>query len=178
MKFAQLLLLAINVFANEVVVDTDTTITPVEIEDLLQHKPIGTIYDEFKAPVGTMSSCGAETDQLSVSDVVITPYPIKSGKPVTVSATAFLKKTITPGAMLKITAKVGFVTVFERVVDICYEAGKSKKPCPILPGNLTNQLTDDLPGKIPPTNIKLIISATYADGSPLVCLDGILKIGS
>jgi hypothetical protein len=126
--------------------------------------------------IGPLTSCGGSSDSFTLGDVVLAPYPVQIGQPLVVSATGSLSKAVTEGATLQAVAKFGFIKVLDETFDLCAEAAKSGKPCPLAEGPNSLQVIQNIPGSAPEVSVNLEITGKNADGSPLTCLRGRIQL--
>jgi hypothetical protein len=131
------------------------------------------VVDVFAGP---LTSCGGNSDTFTLKDVTITPYPVQAGRNLTINASGLLTRDIVQGALLKVTAKLGGIQVFQKELDLCEEGAKNGKPCPIAAGDQQMIVSQEIPGNIPGATINLEIKANNADKTPIACLKGPIKV--
>jgi hypothetical protein len=141
-----------------------------------QEAHVAQMKTAFGELIGPLTSCGGSTDTFTLGDVVLTPYPVQIGRPLVVSATGLLSKAVVEGATLQATAKFGFIKVLDETFDLCAEAAKTGKPCPLGEGEASLQVIQDIPGAAPEVTVNLEIRGKNADGSPLTCLKGKIQL--
>ena len=94
---------------------------------------------------------------------------IIAGQPVDFKIKASFTKTITSGAKIHVTAKLGFITGYENDFDICTTKGIS---CPLAPGDQELSFQIDIPSFVPSgITVDVTSVSTNGDGSSLVCIN-------
>jgi len=163
MKFIALLaLLAITLTA---------TAVPVQRSDLVI--PIASL-DGTEATVFT--SCGDDSDSLSISSVKITPDPPKIGADLVIDLAGNLSKDLQAGSNLNIRAYLGFIEVKNEDVDLCTTLNLN---CPFASGQQSIHAKLTLPDSIPAgVSIKVELRGSNVDQSEIFCLSGNLKLAS
>jgi hypothetical protein len=141
-----------------------------------EEAPVAEMRTAFGDLIGPLTSCGGSSDSFTLGEVVLTPYPVQIGQPLVVSATGTLSKAVTQGATLQAVAKFGFIKVLDETFDLCAEAAKSGKPCPLTEGPSSFQVIQNIPGSAPEVSVNLEITGKNADGSPLTCLRGRIQL--
>jgi hypothetical protein len=122
--------------------------------------------------------CPGVPSVIAVKKLSYDPNPPRINKPLTVIASGDLSTTITQGAKMVVTAKLGVLTVAVQTYDICAESAKSGIPCPIAPGLHDLKSMVEMPAgvQVPPfVTINIQARAYNGDGSGLFCFDTVAK---
>jgi hypothetical protein len=126
----------------------------------------------------TFSFCPNVSSTIAVKKLRYEPFPPKIKEPLTVIASGALSTTVTQGARMIVTAKLGTMVVATQLFDICAESAKSGLNCPIPPGNHDLKSAVDMPKgiQVPPfVTIAIKAEAFNGDGSKLFCVDTTAK---
>ena len=133
--------------------------------------PITGLDGNFISP---LSWCGEESSSLSLTDVVLTPYPVVAGQDLFVTVKGMLFKNITQGAEAHLTAKLGFIPVLKVDIDLC-----SQINCPLVRDTKKEQsitITQPVPKIAPRGKLGITIKVDNGDGTEVACLEGKLEI--
>jgi hypothetical protein len=126
---------------------------------------------------GKLTPCGRNNrDSLTTKDVTISPFPVKAGNNATISVSGTLSKEIVVGSTLRVTGRVAGFQVFRTDLDLCAEAAKQGKLCPIAIGDQDLLFSQQVAGDTPAATINLEIRGTNADNTPITCLRGPMRI--
>jgi hypothetical protein len=87
-----------------------------------------------------------------------------------------LAETVFAGAYAKLEVKLGFVPVFKQKFDICEEAAKNGKSCPLLAGPQSIEVVQSIPGPIPSATVNVNIKVFTKDNKQISCISGKLRI--
>lgn len=77
-----------------------------------------------------LNPCNSD-NMLSVSSLELRPDPPKTGQNLTLVATGYLSSPILRGATLRITAKLGLITLYDQTDNLCDIARENGLQCPI-----------------------------------------------
>lgn len=106
----------------------------------------------------------------------LSPNPPSIRKPVKVSSRGKVSVAITKGAKMKIITKLGPLTVDTQTFDMCAEAKKSGKRCPVPPGTHDfNFVVTPRATPLPYLTFDVRAEATNGDGEPLFCFTNKMK---
>jgi hypothetical protein len=105
---------------------------------------------------------------LNVTDVLITPSPIKAGDVTHFTIIGSLENEETSGTLEASVKYLGF-KVFTKSGNLCDSEGGPIK-CPLLPGATSLDLQETMPGFLPPGKMVLTLSAAR-NGSIVFCVD-------
>ncbi|KAI8903850.1 ML domain-containing protein [Gorgonomyces haynaldii] len=120
------------------------------------------------------TSCGDSTYILQRLDsITVNPYPVISGQPLNINATGLTTADVVTGAKVKVVAKLGFIPVLTKEIDVCTQPGIS---CPIPAGVNSINVAQDIPSITPAGNINVDITMTNGDGAKLACLTGKIQV--
>ncbi|KAI9307626.1 ML domain-containing protein [Cunninghamella echinulata] len=120
----------------------------------------------------TYTLCGdPSTHLLAVTSADYNPKPPVAGKPLTVAVAGDLKANIDQGASIKVTVSAGGLTVWQDTYDVCQEAEKIGKSCPLAPGPYEFSKSVTVPSIIPPGTYTLKAAATTVDGKAITCIE-------
>ncbi|EQK98831.1 hypothetical protein G6O67_000412 [Ophiocordyceps sinensis] len=111
-------------------------------------------------------------DGVEITRVDLTPNPPAMGQNLVINATGAVKTTINQGSKVHLIVKMGFVTILNRVEDLCEQVGHVDLECPIKKGTMNIVKTVSLPGHIPAGPFTVEANATTEDGEPITCLQG------
>lgn len=75
---------------------------------------------------------------------------LDSGKPLLITASGQVDKTIASGAYVKLVVKYGLIQLLSTTADLCEQLGNVDLSCPLEPGKMTLTKSVDLPSAIPP----------------------------
>lgn len=126
--------------------------------------------------IGPLTSCGGASDILALESVVLSPYPIQKGKDIKITASGVLAEALESGAYAKMDVKLGFIPILSQNFDICEEAAKSGKSCPLAKGTQSIEVSKSIPGSVPSATINVEIHVFTKDNKQVSCLSGKLKI--
>ncbi|TPX71366.1 hypothetical protein SpCBS45565_g01130 [Spizellomyces sp. 'palustris'] len=116
---------------------------------------------------------------LSITNVSVTPYPLRPGQNATLSASGALSEAINQGAKVRVTVALpGNFTVYDQQVDLCQAASLLGHSCPINPGPLNVTVTETIPSQLPAVNYTVRVNATNSDGKPIICFEGPVQVSS
>jgi len=125
---------------------------------------------QFVAPNTTITTCGNEDDLIAVDFVDVAPNPPKRGHPLVINAKGHLSETVVQGSYIDMVVKYGVIRLLAKRFDLCEEAAKIDKECPIEQGELFLNQTADLPNEIPPGKYIINVKAYLPDERQLTCL--------
>ncbi|KAJ3306754.1 Phosphatidylglycerol/phosphatidylinositol transfer protein [Kappamyces sp. JEL0829] len=137
-------------------------------------QPAVVMRTAFNEEISPLSWCGDASDVLTLKDVVLTPYPVQSGKPLVVSVAGSLSEDIVSGASAHVVAKLGFIPVLTTDIDIC---GQVPGGCPLDHNNTTQlSVTQNIPGAAPAGSLSIQIDVKNGNGKAVACLKGKIQI--
>lgn len=114
-----------------------------------------------------------------LKSLTLSPSPLTVDKPVTVSSRGKVSVPITQGAKMTIITKLGPLTVDTQEVDMCVEAKKAGKKCPVAPGTHDfNIVVKPKMTPLPYVTFDVRAEAVNGDGKPLFCFTNKLKFSS
>lgn len=123
----------------------------------------------------TVKACSDWTNKLEASKIVVAPDPPVVGKPLAVTWTGIVKKSIQKGARIVTTGKVGVFEVWRSTSDLCETF---KLACPIAASPTVQTIRADtaVQDSIPAgVTIKYRVEAYNPDDSKLFCYETELK---
>lgn len=117
-------------------------------------------------------NCGKETDDMTLTGLILSPNPPLIGSNLNTSAIGFMKKPVLEGASTQVLAKLGILTVYNQKFDNC----KLFNGCPGV-GYLVQNLLYPIPKGSPAgVNVLLTVVTTQPNGDPISCFTGTIVL--
>ncbi|KAI9138695.1 ML domain-containing protein [Paraphysoderma sedebokerense] len=119
-------------------------------------------------------------DLLKIEEIRITPDPPRKGEKFRVYVKGHLSGTLDKGSIIKVVVKLGrFIQIFRTTLDLCDEAGKADKQCPLQSGEHIVDKDFELPADIdiPQGTYVVDINVYNQDGQHVTCLEAQLRLG-
>ncbi|KAJ3311909.1 Phosphatidylglycerol/phosphatidylinositol transfer protein [Boothiomyces sp. JEL0838] len=135
----------------------------------------GSFRDASANAVSPLTSCGSSSDVFTPTDIVLTPYPIKIGQPLQVTATGTLSAPINNGSTITVSVKEFGITLFSKTEDFCSQASQANKTCPIAPGPQAIQASQPVPTNVPAGTYNVEIKLNDPSKAEIACLSGSLQ---
>lgn len=120
--------------------------------------------------------CPGYQSSVTLLSLTMSPNPPSVKAAVGVSSRGTVTVPIIQGAKMTITTKLGPLTVDTQTFDMCAEAVKAGKKCPVAPG--THDFNLSVKPKLTPLpylSFDVTAQATNGDGKPLFCFSNKLK---
>jgi hypothetical protein len=134
-------------------------------------------FNAFNQQIGIFESCESTTgDDLIFENLVIAPYPIRGGQPVTVSVQATLNQDVLAGATANVVAKLAFITVLKETYDLCEKAKEIGRQCPIVTGSYNETITQNVDPIPVGGTASVTVDVKNSDGGRITCLKGKVTI--
>lgn len=122
---------------------------------------------------GVLTSCRAD-GVFRPTKIVLSPYPVVIGQPVTITSIGELGQDISDGASYKVQLRLGAVPVFNEAHNFCEN---SVTPCPLKAGTeATVTVTQQVPANAPAGIFNMFINVANGDGSEVSCIQGKIKL--
>ncbi|KAJ3319732.1 Phosphatidylglycerol/phosphatidylinositol transfer protein [Boothiomyces sp. JEL0866] len=135
----------------------------------------GNFVDAFANAVSPLTSCGTLADIFTPKDIVLTPYPIKIGQALQVTASGSLSAPINNGSTITVSVKEFGITLFSKTEDFCSQAGQANKTCPIAAGPQDIQASQPVPTNVPAGTYSVEIKLNDPNKAEIACLSGNLQ---
>lgn len=120
--------------------------------------------------------CAGVRSSVVLQSLSLNPNPLSLKSPVRVTSRGKVSVPVTKGAKMKIITKVGPLTVDTQTFDMCAEAKKTGKKCPIRPGvHNFNLVVKPKATAVPYITFDVRAEATNGNGKPLFCFTNKLK---
>ncbi|KAF9914688.1 hypothetical protein BX616_007780 [Lobosporangium transversale] len=116
------------------------------------------------------TNCATGATDMTVSSLVLNPYPLCVGKEVCATVTGSLSAPVTQGAKLNIVGKYLNRIVYTDAHDLCTVLAANGTPCPVAT-SVTSVKACILVKSTAPTGIPVVlqVSATNGNGHVLFC---------
>eukprot|EP00761_Pharyngomonas_kirbyi_P007561 gb/GECH01007571.1/.p1 GENE.gb/GECH01007571.1/~~gb/GECH01007571.1/.p1 ORF type:complete len:144 (+),score=27.43 gb/GECH01007571.1/:1-432(+) len=118
--------------------------------------------------------CGKSSDDFQVSSIDFSPNPPVSGKPLDISVSGNLKKTVTSGQAKLSVDYEGIPIIDGQKFNICKLS--KKYPCPLKEGDITLGGTVDIPRYSPSGKYKGKVTAVDQDKQEILCFNFHFKL--
>ena len=133
------------------------------------------ISSAFALLDGPMQVCQGSSTTFNVTNVVLEPYPLRTGSNLVVKTTGLLSTPLTQGSKMTLVAKLGFLKIIDESYDLCtmYSA---QGGCPIDVGMRTINFERMISDKYPNANVNMEMKVLDSEGKEALCMTGKLQI--
>lgn len=122
---------------------------------------------------GVLTSCKAD-GVFRPTKIVLSPYPVVIGQPVSITSVGALGADIADGATYKVQLRLGAVPVFNEAHNFCEN---SAAPCPLKAGDEASvTVTQQVPPNAPAGLFNMVVNVANADGTEVSCIQGKIKL--
>ncbi|KAJ3295960.1 hypothetical protein HDU76_006777 [Blyttiomyces sp. JEL0837] len=117
-------------------------------------------------PLSGFKICSKAADPLTITNISYTP--IAAGQNTTITMSGTLTAPVVNGSTIHITAKVGFITAYDKIIDICSQPSAT---CPYGVGPQNLSFVFSVPSNIPTVTADVKAVGTAPDGTEIACIE-------
>ena len=105
----------------------------------------------------TLHSCGNAGDVFELKELWLSPDPPERGQALHFSIQGTLHDDIIQGSIVHVRAKLGFIQLLNKDMDLCEQIKQVGRECPIPKGPFYLNHTVDIPKEAPPVGLVHLI---------------------
>ncbi|KAG0351551.1 Phosphatidylglycerol/phosphatidylinositol transfer protein [Podila minutissima] len=134
---------------------------------------VATVLALAASASAAFSSCGSASDDFAFGSVSYLPNPPKVNQQLCITLKGTLKKEVTAGASLRVSATFWGMNVYDSTIDLCASLVGGANPCPI--PTTTTEVTQciTVPSNVPAgVSLGIKAEAKRSTGERIFCISG------